>query len=162
MLYLVQKDLIQILLLWHLIQTFKCLSKKRSPKNLNIHAKYHNYNDIENHNLGVKYCAIDIKYKILKSQDHHSIRNYLQRTTLHVGVLCQCGYVHWIFFPFSYILWLNEDGIGVKLCCYFGIVVVMLFTSSFLGMFNTKPRMLFDAIVVIIKFLASDKRQIQK
>jgi hypothetical protein len=137
------------LLLWHLNQTFKCLSKKRSQNNLNIHARYHDYNNVEGLNLGVKYCAIDTKYKILKSWNHQNIRNYLQKTSLYVMVLCECGYVHWIFFPLSYILWLNEDGIGIKICCYFGIVVAMLFTSSFVGMFNTKPRMLFDAIVII-------------
>jgi hypothetical protein len=61
MLYLAQRDLIKILLLWHLDQTLKCLSKKRSQNNLNIHAIYHNYNNVEGSNLTVKYCVINIK-----------------------------------------------------------------------------------------------------
>jgi hypothetical protein len=57
------------------------------------------------------------------------------------------------FFPLNYILWLNEDGIGVKICCcYFGIDVVMLLTNSFVRMFDTITRMLFDTIAIIYFF----------
>jgi hypothetical protein len=53
------------------------------------------------------------------------------------------------FFPLNYILWLNEDGISVKICyCYFRIVVVMLLANSFATMFDTITRMLFDTIVI--------------
>jgi len=90
MLYLAQRDFIQILFLWHLNQTFKCLSKKRSQNNLNIHAIYHNYTNIEGHNLGMKFCAIDTKYKILKSWNHQNTRNYLQRI---VDLLWSCANV---------------------------------------------------------------------
>jgi hypothetical protein len=43
------------------------LVKKKPQNNLNIHARYQNCNNIEGHNLGMKYCAIDTKYKILRS-----------------------------------------------------------------------------------------------
>jgi hypothetical protein len=56
------------------------------------------------------------------------------------------------FFPLNYILWLNEDGIGVKICCYFGIVVVMLLANSFVRMFDTIIRMLFDTIAITYFF----------
>ncbi len=57
------------------------------------------------------------------------------------------------FFPLNYILWLDEDGIGVKICCrYFGIVVVMLLANSFVRMFDTITRMLFDTIAITYFF----------
>ncbi len=57
------------------------------------------------------------------------------------------------FFPLDYILWLNEDAIGVKICCrYFGIVVVMLLANSFVRMFDTITRMLFDTIAITYFF----------
>ncbi len=57
------------------------------------------------------------------------------------------------FFPFNYILWLNEDGIGVKICCrYFGIIVVMLLANSFVRMFDKIIRILFDTIAIIYFF----------
>jgi hypothetical protein len=47
----------------------------------------------------------------------------------------------------------NEDGIGVKICCcYFGIDVVMLLTNSFVKMFDIKTRMLFDTIAITYFF----------
>jgi hypothetical protein len=73
MFYLAQRDFIQILFLWHLDQTLKCLLKIKSQNNLNIHAIYHNCNNIKGHNLAVKYCVIDIKYKILKSSKHNKV-----------------------------------------------------------------------------------------
>ncbi len=57
------------------------------------------------------------------------------------------------FFPLNYILWLNEDGIGVKIRCrYFGIVVVMLLANLFVRMFDIITRMLFDTIVITYFF----------
>jgi hypothetical protein len=49
------------------IQIQKPQDFRGAQNNLKIHAKYHNYNNVKSHKLGVKYCAIDTKYKILKS-----------------------------------------------------------------------------------------------
>jgi len=57
------------------------------------------------------------------------------------------------FFPLNYILWLNENDIGVKIYChYFRIVVVMLLANLFVSMFDIITRMLFDTIAITYFF----------
>jgi predicted ABC-type exoprotein transport system permease subunit len=85
----------------------------------------------------VKYGAIAIEYKILNSQDHWSSNIAYIKKLICYGLMSM-----WLcalnFFPLNYIPWLNEDGIGVKICChYFGIVVVVLLANSFVKMFDT-------------------------
>ncbi len=107
---------------------------------------------MEGHNLGVEYGAITIEYKILISQDHWSSNiTYIKK------LFCYGLMSMWLcalnFFPLNYIPWLNEDGIGVKICCrYFGIVVVVLLANSFVKMFDTITRMLFDTIAITYFF----------
>ncbi len=63
------------------------------------------------------------------------------------------------FFPLNYILWLNEDGIAVKICCrYFGIIVVMLLANLFVRMIDTITRMLFDTIVITYFFRVTKEK----